>query len=392
MPPASYHAAPYRKTLTARVFACRPEPGGGYAVVLADTLLRPAGGGQPADRGWLDGHPVRGLEARADGRVSHRVDAPLSGAVQVELDWPRRYDHMQQHTAQHLLTAIAGAELGLRTTAFHLGEAHSDLELDIPALDAGLAADLQQRVNAAVRRGLPVRSGWVDEETYRRLEVRSRLLPAGLSGPYRLVEIEGLDRNTCTGTHVASTAEVQAVVLADSEQLRGGTRVFFLAGGRVLDALDERLERERSLNRLLSCGPPDHPAAIERLQAEVRAARQRARARRQELADQLGAGLAAGPFPAALHRPDDDMAMLQAVARAMLERRPDGLALLTAGRGSGVFVLAGPAERVARLGPRVAEQLDGRGGGAGALYQGKVAALDRRRAALELLRCGGLDD
>lgn len=380
----SFHADAYRRSLETEVRACR-EVEGVFEVVLADSVLRPEGGGQPADAGQVDGQPVLGLRATDQGEVSHRLASAVQGRVRVELDWARRFDHMQQHTAQHLVTAIAGRSLGWRTTAFHLGVEHSDLEFDVPTLADADLARLLAEVNAAVRQARPVTSRWVDQAEYDRLEVRSRLLPEGLTGPYRLVDIQGLDLNTCGGTHVANTAEVQAVAFAGTESLRGGTRLFYLAGGRVLSRVTDNLARERELNRILSCGPAEHAGSVERIQQEQRRSNQRVRALVAELAERLGAELAARPAPASLHRPDDDMAFLQATARAMLAVRPDAVALLTAGQSDGVFVLAGPAELVAAKGPAVAEALEGRGGGKAELFQGKAGRIGRRDRALAIL-------
>ena len=103
-------------------------------MILAETVLYPEGGGQPSDHGTLAGQPVTGLSVDDEGKVAHRVEKPVSGTVEVILDWARRYDHMQQHTAQHLITAVACDLFSWNTTAFHLGEERSDIEVDCPDL------------------------------------------------------------------------------------------------------------------------------------------------------------------------------------------------------------------------------------------------------------------
>ncbi|HOX45597.1 MAG TPA: alanyl-tRNA editing protein [Myxococcota bacterium] len=382
----AYQRDAHLTSLRARAVACAPAQGG-FLVELEDTLFYPEGGGQPADAGTLDGQALLGLQKTADGRVLHLLAeaVEVGREVALELDWARRLDHMQQHSAQHILTALALAEFGWPTTAFHLGPDRSDLELGQDGLDLAALAGLQARANEIVRQARPVRTRWVSAEEFQTLPVRSRILPEGFAGPYRLVEIEGVDLNTCGGTHVASTAELQAVALTGTERLRGGTRVFFLAGGRVLRELGQAVAHQRALGELLSCPPADHPAAVSRLQAELREAGVQRRQLQSELALHLARELSRGPQPASLHRPEADMACLQAVARAFLELCPQGLALLT---GKGLFVLAGPADRLKALGPQVAAALGGRGGGGAGLYQGKAAELSpaARERALATLR------
>ncbi|HSN56827.1 MAG TPA: hypothetical protein VLT32_19310, partial [Candidatus Sulfomarinibacteraceae bacterium] len=133
MEPA-YHRDPFLAELDTEVVAVGEEGGRPYAV-LADTVFYPEGGGQPADHGRLGDVAVLDVQA-IGGEIRHFVDAAVSpGPVHLELDWPRRFDHMQQHTAQHLLTAVALRDFGWRTTAVHLGPEISDIELDVPQLE-----------------------------------------------------------------------------------------------------------------------------------------------------------------------------------------------------------------------------------------------------------------
>ncbi|MBN2495132.1 MAG: alanyl-tRNA editing protein [Deltaproteobacteria bacterium] len=379
-----YEDDAYCRSLRARVLSCQPVEGG-FEVELTDTVLYPEGGGQPSDAGRIGDQPVLAVTRASDGRVLHRLARPVEGEVEVELDWPRRYDHMQQHTAQHVLTSLALSELGWATTAFHLGPQRSDLELAADGLDLEALSPLASRANQVIRQARPVRAFWVERDELERLPVRSRILPEGLSGPLRLVEIEGVDLNTCCGTHVASTAELQAIALVGTERLRGGTRVFFLSGGRLLAEVDRAVAQHKALNDLLSCGPADHPAAVSRLQAAIRDAGLQKRRLEAELAEELAARLAAGGQPACLQRAEADMGFMQSVARAFLRLRPDGLALLTGGQRQGFFVLAGPEVRLDELGAVVAAALHGRGGSGAGLYQGKAERLDLLERALEEL-------
>ena len=375
----------YRTTLTAAVKECR-KGADGYRVVLDRTVLYPESGGQPADTGWVADRPVRKLYRREDGALVHLLDRPVAGEVTVTLDWPRRYDHMQQHSAQHLLTALAQDRFGLATTAFHLGVLRSDVELDCAALADDILQDLETGANALIRENRTVRVHWETPAGAARRSVRSRGLPPDHSGRIRLVEIDGLDLNTCGGTHVAATGELQMLKLLSTEHLRGGTRLYFVAGERLRNLLGTGLEREQTLTRLLSCGPPEHAAAAERLLAENRHTRRQLKAAHQELGALLGRHLAAQTGAASLHRPEADMPFLVGVAREFQNHAPQGWALLTGGETQGVFVVVGPPDRLNPIADVLARLLDGRGGGRGGLYQGKADGLEHRAAALAALQ------
>jgi Ser-tRNA(Ala) deacylase AlaX len=367
------------RTLDTTVEACTPAGEGRWAVRLTDTVLYPEGGGQPADHGTIGGVAVLDVQRGPDG-VVHTTGAPVpTGPATVAVDWPRRFDHMQQHTAQHLITALAHDTLGRPTVAFHLGADGCTLDLAGAPLSPAELRQLQDRTNAEIRAARPVSPRVVDAETYAGLEVRSRGLPDGHDGEIRLVEIAGLDRNTCGGTHVSSTAALQVVVLTRAERVKGGCRVHYLAGGRVTDALLERLERERELTERLTAPPAEHGALVARLLSDAKARAKEIGTLQRELAIHVGRALAGDPAaPPHLHRPGADLGVLRAIADAALAVRPDRALLLT---GEGVFLVAGPPGVVDVAGPRVAAALGGRGGGRGGRFQGKAGDLSAAPAA-----------
>jgi misacylated tRNA(Ala) deacylase len=378
---------PYRRSLQVDVLACRPR-GERFLAVTRDTIVYPGGGGQPPDHATLAGRPVRSVLADADGAWVHELEGPVPpGPALLELDWDRRYDHMQQHSAQHLITALARDQLGLETVAFHLGPERSSIDLDRPSIEPGVLGVLSGLVQAEIRAALSVRAEWIEPDRLAQLAVRSRGLPEGHRGGVRIVSIEGVDRNTCGGTHVANTAELQLVAFLGTERVREATRLHFVAGGRALQLLEGGLEREAGLTRLLSCGAAEQLPAVERLLEEQREQARRVRALGEELAQVCGSLMFEQPGPlAVLHRQTDDLPLLQAIAREALRLRPHRLVMLTSGEPSGSFLLAGPDERVATLGPELAALLEGRGGGARGRYQGRAERLDLREQAIEQLR------
>jgi Ser-tRNA(Ala) deacylase AlaX len=386
----AYSRDAYLRELDTEVTATGEAEGRPWAAT-ADTLFYPEGGGQPTDRGTMDGIAVLDVQS-VEGAIRHTLASPLArGPVSQVLDWPRRFDHMQQHTAQHLLTAVALGRFGWRTTAFHLGPVQSDIELAIPALSSEELRRLEDAVNEHLREARPVSVRFAGREQMAELGVRSRLLPAGHEGELRLVEIESLDLNTCGGTHVRSTGEIGSIALLTTEPMRGGTRMFFVAGDRVRRRLAGHEARNLELRGLLGSSDDDLPQVVAlRIEREKALARD-GRRLLEELAAATAEALAARPEQVvAAHWPERDMAFLQALGKALIVSRPERMALLAAGPPSaGVFlVVAGEASGLdlAAAGAEVAGILGGRGGGRAPFWQGKATTLDRLDEATAALR------
>ena len=386
----AYHRDAYLRELDTVVVDTGVEDGRPFAV-LEDTVFYPEGGGQPADRGLLGRADVVDVQKTSDEIRHYLSHAAEQGPVRLELDWQRRRDHMQQHTAQHVLTAVALQHFDLRTTAFHLGPTVSDIELDVPRVETRDLARLESAVADEVRaaRAIAYRSAEVAD--FERLGVRSRRLPEGFAGTVRLVEIEGLDLNTCGGTHVRSTAEIGTLCLLGTEPMRGGARLFFVAGDRVRTRMTDHEERNRRLRSLLDTGDDELAEVVALRLAREKELARAARLLSEELAESAASMLAAATEATVeAHWTHRDMAFLQRVARRLAEEAPDKRALLTSGGvGDPIFaVVAGERSGVdpADVGPRIAEILGGRGGGRSPIFQGKAGSLAQRDDALAMLR------
>lgn len=393
----AYERDPYRTELEVRVEKVGEDEGSAW-VALDDTILYPEGGGQPADRGRLDGGEA-GVEVvdvqEVDGAIRHHLAEggarPRPGErMRLELDWERRFDHMQQHTAQHLLTAVAADRFGWQTTSFHLGSDRCDIELDAGSLSAADRERLEEAVAAEVREARPVRGRRVSPGDFEAMQVRTRGLPESHAGDVRLVEIEGVDLNTCGGTHLSSTAEIESVKLLDTESIRGGTRLYWVAGRRVRRLLGIHEARNAELRRVLETAD-EELVEMARLKLDrLDEAERRARRLEGELAGATARRLASdGSGVIEAHFDDTGGGFLNRVAQGLLELAPARPALLTASESStDLFVLVlGPdvGVGVEELGPEAARLLEGRGGGSGGLYQGKAGSLRRRDEVVEVL-------
>jgi len=379
----------YRWTATATVVSCESIDNEHWNVILDDSPFYPEGGGQPADLGRLGEVTVVDVQKDRAGRVFHTTTAPLApGPVEAVVDGARRFDHMQQHTAQHLITAIAQDRFGRATTSFHLGQQTSSIDLDGP-LKSGQVRELEDAVNAELRQDRPVRARVVDAATYAALGVRSRGLPAGYDGPVRLVGIEGLDLNTCGGTHVARLGELQLIHLIGTEKVRGGARLSYVAGGRALARMRASTARAAQLNTALKCGPDDHLSAVRRLLDDAKQAGRTRRQLTQELATLLGQQLA-GQGGGRLHRPEADLNLLRGIADACVAEGGACRLLLTGGDDTGVFFAVAPEAVLKGASADLLAALKARGGGRGMRMQGKAQALseENREAAWKVLSGG----
>jgi alanyl-tRNA synthetase len=386
----AYHRDAYLTELDAEVITVGEEGGAAFAV-LSDTLFYPEGGGQPADHGRLGA--ARVLDVQKNGEeIRHYVSEPItSGPVRLEIDWPRRWDHMQHHTGQHVLTAVALRDFGWRTTAFHLGADTSDIELDVPNLARDDLVSLENAVAKEIGAARPVTCRSAEVDDFPRLGVRSRLLPEGFTGRVRLIDIEGLDLNTCGGTHCRSTSEIGSLCLLGTEPMRGGTRVFFVAGDRARRRMAIHEDRNLQLRSLFDTGDGQ---LIE--VARLRLGREKELARTvrrlgEELAEAAATKLCGHPSDLVeAHWQDRDMAFLQKVARLIVDGAPQKRALLSAEAEDGALfvVVAGETSgvRLEETGPRIAAALEGRGGGRGGVFQGKAKSLANRDEALQILR------
>ncbi len=286
-----------------------------WQIALNRTAFYPTSGGQPFDAGTLRATapsgaaldvPIVDVEEDDSGEVWHLTSKPLLAGTAVEgaIDTARRRDHMQQHSGQHLLSALFHQELGAATVSFHLGDTVSTIDLektnpDNPDLSTANLARIEQLANSVVAEARPMTVRTVAAEEAERLLAagRMRKLPPR-QGDLRLVVIPGvdaesteLDLNACGGTHVASTSQIGTVLLRGTERVRKTLRVSFVCGDRALRAAREDDALLTQLSRELSAGRTDLPATLQRLRAEQKSAAKERQALREELANYHAARL-----------------------------------------------------------------------------------------------------
>jgi len=233
-----YYDDPYTTRFEATI-AAGGEQGGRPAVELAFTYFYPESGGQEADRGRLDRVPVLDVQADEEGRVWHVVETRLDPGqvVAAEVDWGRRFDFMQQHTGQHILSAAFERAAGAATRSSHLGDERSSIEIEVADVGWNTVRDIESAANRIVWENRPVAHHWVDEQELGRFALRKPppRERAGAGGRIRIVEIPEWDVSACGGTHTRHTGEVGAIKILRWEKVRGNVRFEFVCGARALD-------------------------------------------------------------------------------------------------------------------------------------------------------------
>jgi alanyl-tRNA synthetase len=366
-----YHDA-YLRDFTARVVRTSAD---GATAFLDRTAFYPTSGGQPFDTGSIGGKPV--LDVAEEGElIAHRLAAPqLLADVECSIDWKRRFDHMQQHTGQHLLSAVFEELLALRTVSFHLGEESSTIDLEGGGIEAPALREVESHANQIVCENRPVTVQFEEAS-----EARGLRKPSEREGTLRIVTIEGLDRSACGGTHVRATGEIGAILIRKLEKVRQTVRVEFLCGGRAVARARADYEALARIAQLFSAGLDEAPALVASQLESGRAADKARRKLQLELAAYHGkdlyAATPAGPdgfrrhTQHAVSESADELSALarsftaqaKAVFLATLEKPLSVIYAVSEDAG----IDAGQAVK------RVLADVGGRGGGNARLGQGSV--------------------
>ena len=310
-----------------------------------------------------------------DGSVVHVVEGEIEvGPVRGVIDWPRRFDHMQQHTGQHVLSAAFDRLLQARTASFHLGTASATIDL-AREVTADEIARAEREANRVVWEDRPVTIRFADAEEAAKLPLRKESRRAGV---LRLIDVQDFDVSACGGTHVARTGAIGIIAVAGSEKFKGGTRLEFLCGGRALAGFHALGDSVAASVRLLSVLPAELPAAIERQQADARDLRRQVKDLQTRLAGHEAVALAnraesIGSTHLVVAALDGwDANGLKAIATA-IAARPGYAALLISTPAPSAIVIA-RAPDVALDSAAILKQLTstfgGKGGGRPELAQG----------------------
>jgi len=368
----------YLHTVRATVLSCEHGEDG-YAVELDRTVFYPASGGQPQDTGTLGGASVTGVWEHGE-RVLHRVSSPLKPGETVvcSIDWARRFDHMQQHTGEHILSFAAKELYGAVNVGFHMADAYCTVDLDRPLTWEQIVA-VEAKANAFVFENHPVSLRYVDADELPALALRKQA--DGLEGTVRIVYMPGGDSCTCCGTHVAHTGEVGLIAVTAVEPYKGGARLTFACGSRALAWLQRMRSVLNDVAGACSCRAEDVPTAVSALRRELSSVKRESKALQARLSLAVARELEGEATPVNGRRlivrlVDLPPSQLRPLASALCAAG-DTLTLLLAQSGEGVqyvlFSSEGLGLDMGELAQPVNLALGARGGGRGTLAQGSAA-------------------
>lgn len=366
-----YYEDAYLREFEATVLSCE-EGKGGWLVTLDKTAFYPEGGGQPADHGTLGGVKVTDVHEK-NGAVQHTCAAALAvgQTVRGQIDWQRRFDHMQQHSGEHIVSGMLCSAFHCDNVGFHLGA--DSVIIDYNAeMTWEQVLEIERRANEYLWENHPFVVQYPSAEELKELDYRSK---KELSGAVRITSFPGADMCACCGTHVRSSAEVGLVKFLSCQKFRGGVRLELLCGRRAMDYLARCYEQCHAVAQSLSV--KDHAAfgAVQRLQKELADTKMRAAALEEEYfarmaGEYAGAGdvlIVSGPLSG-----DGVRRLCDAVSRTC-----GGRCVVFAGEdGRYQYAVIHPGQDVSALVKELNGALRGRGGGRSGFAQGSVQATE----------------
>ena len=365
-----YYADPFLKTFTATVLDCQPGKNG-FIVTCDRTAFYPEGGGQPADQGTLDGAAVTDVHEK-NGVVLHNVDSAveIGKTVTGVIDWARRFDHMQQHSGEHICSGLICGRCHCDNVGFHMGTdmVTIDFNADIPWAEL---LEIEAQANQYIYEDHPI-----DIQSHRGAELdaidyRSK---KPLEGDVRIVAFPGADCCACCGTHVLRSGQVGLVKFLSVQKFREGVRIELLCGKRALEYLSRTWEQAKAIGQRLSVKPVDAAAAVERLEHELSAAKLRC----VQMEESVFAAIAqeqAGRGNVLLFQPPMKPDSVRKLADAAA-KTCGGLAAVFAGEGIHYAYALGRADGqdISAQVKAMNAALHGRGGGRNGFAQGSVEA------------------
>ena len=392
-----YYDDSFQDNFTAEVLSCQPmaDPLAGqesscWGVLLDQTQLYPTSGGQPNDLGKLGDANVVDVRDLENDEVLHVVDRPVrTGRIDGCIDWPRRFDHMQQHTGQHLLSAVFAERFGLPTVSFHLGQSVSTIDLRGPQPTPEILEGAARAANAIVfeDRAISIRYGTAEQ--FAKMGVRKQV---ERTGTLRAVEIAGIDFQPCGGTHVRRTGQIGTILLRGCSKIRQDWRVEFLCGHRAEAAARKDADLIARVSAELKCATADLEAAVDRLLGEREGSARNLKALLPKLADLE----ATTRLLSAVALPDGSRAVAEVLHGVPPEYLPHYATALV--RSENVVALLALAETGAllfaqhpqagrdmnRLLQKVLDELGGKGGGSKDFARGALSDPAKAAAAVEL--------
>ena len=370
-----YDRDSYLSEFQATVISCEQKNETTWRVVLDKTAFFPEGGGQTGDTGWLNDVEVTDTREKA-GVIYHETKEPLEVGTQAagKIDFAVRFDKMQQHTGEHILSGIVCSTYGYNNVGFHLSKEITTLDFD-GELSAGQVRELEVKVNQAIHANIPVKVKFPAKDELAEMEYRSKI---EIEGQVRIVEIQGIDRCACCAPHVRTTAEVGLLKIQSCDRHRGGCRLTIVCGMRALKDYQQKQDSVGKVSAALSAKPEKIAEAVEHLQEQQAKLREQLNhIQAMYLENKLEKISAEDKIVCIFEESLDSIAMRNFVNGAI--EKCDGICGAFIGNDvSGYhYILGSKAVDVRELSKRLNAQFNGKGGGKPQMVQGALSGKEK---------------
>lgn len=377
-----YYDSTYIKEFEAQVLSCQ-EGKKGWEITLSATAFYPEGGGQPADTGLLGNVRVTDVHEK-DGQVVHYTDGPLPVGEMVRgvIDWDRRFQHMQEHSGEHLVSGLIHQRFGYDNVGFHMGTDEVTIDFN-GVLEWGDLMAIEEKANGMIWENLEISAVYPEKDELDAMEYRSK---KELTGAVRIVSIPGGDVCACCGTHVERTGEIGLVKFLSMIHYKGGVRISLLCGKRAVEDYERKRDQVQKISVLLSARPGEISRAVEKLKDEEAKLQEKLVAAYDKLIASEVRDIKEGDGDIFILEPDFEAIQLRHLVNRLLEEKKGRtvLALGGAAEGSFLYVLGSRDGDMRRLSRELNGLLNGRGGGSAQMAQGTFfATKDQLQAILK---------
>lgn len=377
-----YYDSAYIKEFEAQVLSCQ-EGKKGWEITLSATAFYPEGGGQPADTGILGNVRVTDVHEK-DGQVVHYTDGPLPVGEMVRgvIDWDRRFQHMQEHSGEHLVSGLIHQRFGYDNVGFHMGTDEVTIDFN-GVLEWGDLMAIEEKANGMIWENLEISAVYPEKDELDAMEYRSK---KELTGAVRIVSIPGGDVCACCGTHVERTGEIGLVKFLSMIHYKGGVRISLLCGKRAVEDYERKRDQVQKISVLLSARPGEISRAVEKLKDEEAKLQEKLVAAYDKLIASEVRDIKEGDGDIFILEPDFEAIQLRHLVNRLLEEKKGRtvLALGGAAEGSFLYVLGSRDGDMRRLSRELNGLLNGRGGGSAQMAQGTFfATKDQLQAILK---------
>ncbi|MDD2980460.1 MAG: alanine--tRNA ligase-related protein [Hespellia sp.] len=365
----------YATDFTAKVVSCekkKKKSGTVYEVVLDKTLFFPEEGGQSADLGTINGIQVLDVQIKKDV-ITHTLGQAVAvgDSVEGKVDWTHRFYNMQQHTGEHIVSGLVHRHFGYDNVGFHLSDQVVTMDFNGPLSEEQIAM-IEQEANEVIIKNVEVQVLYPSQEELKTLEYRSKI---EIDGQVRIINIPGCDTCACCATHVRRTGEIGMLKVIQSQNYKGGMRIFILCGFRALNDYREKFTSVQKISNLLSVRQEEVFDATEKLKNNLQETKQALADTKKEFMNYKIAALKKESKNVCLFEADLEADVMRSTVNTLVEKFEGFCGIFTGNDSQGYrYIIGSKTEDARKIGNLLKEKFSARGGGKPEMIQGSLTA------------------